>query len=262
MIIYFSGNGNSRHVAHDLGDKLEDRNVLEINRSLIDNPQIFIAEDERRVVWVVPVHAWGLPIVVGDFLARVRFSGKRCPHYLVVTCGDDTGYVDREWRKYIEQLGMEPRGAWHVIMPNTFITLPGFDVDKKEVECRKLEESRQRIHYIASAIAEEKEETDLFRGAMPHLKSGLLRWGFRRACMSPKGFFADDKCISCGVCVRACPLDNIVLDALGRPKWGRDCTLCLGCYNCCSQHAVQYGRATVNKGQYHFADESCIDSDK
>lgn len=251
MIIYFSGNGNSRHVALSVADICNDSNIVEINRHLLDKGTLQISESDDRIVWVVPVHAWGLPIAVKKFLSNIIISDKTQPHYLIVTCGDDTGYIDKEWRELMTNAGLHTMGCWNIIMPNTFVTLPGFDVDNDKLERQKLSAAGDRIRYIAHKILSGSQETDLFRGNFPHIKSALLRPAFIKWCMSVTPFHSNDRCTSCGLCARVCPLSNIKL-VEGHPVWDTDCTFCLGCYNHCPHHAIEYGRATVHKGQYHF----------
>lgn len=256
MIIFFSGNGNSKHVAESLATQLNDTNIVAINKQLLNHPELPVSADDKRIVWVVPVHAWGLPAIVCQFMSSIVVSDTSLPHYLVVTCGDDAGYIEREWRHYLDKSGLTSKGCWHVIMPNTYITLPGFDVDNEQITSRKLREAQPRIVHIAKAIAEGSDEIDIYRGGAPHLKSYVFRPVFRKCCMSVKPFHATDKCISCGVCVRSCPLENIILDDSGKPQWGNDCTFCLACYNRCPQHAVEYGKYTAKKGQYYYSDRS------
>lgn len=254
MILYFSGNGNTEYVAKSIAKSLSDDTIIQIEKSLMRNPRIPVDPSEKRIIWVLPVHAWGIPLVVRNFMKEAHFSNKTLPHYLVVTCGDDTGYIDREWRSLMKRAGVITHGCWHVIMPNTFVTLPGFDVDDDATVKSKLNKSIKRINYISQAIASGSTETDLYRGKSQidaWLKSFVLRYAFQWFCMSPKGFRADDKCISCGVCVKSCPMKNIEMESKSRPKWGKDCTFCLGCYNRCPKHAVQYGKSTENKGQYN-----------
>jgi flavodoxin/Pyruvate/2-oxoacid:ferredoxin oxidoreductase delta subunit len=45
-------------------------------------------------------------------------------------------------------------------------------------------------------------------------------------------------CNSCGVCMTLCPNHNIQKDKEGRPKWGRNCILCLYCEMKCPQDAI------------------------
>lgn len=254
MIIYFSGNGNSRHVAERLAELLGDNPPAAIDAKLISQREIRTGSDTERIIWVAPVHAWGLPKVVAAFMRSAKIeNADKATHHLVVTCGDDTGYVDREWRKILKARQWRSGGCWNVFMPNTYVSLPGFDVDSREVESQKLTKSEQRIRDIATAITSSSVATDLFRGAMPWIKSYVLRPLFMAALTNPRFFRSDSiRCISCGLCVKCCPLQNISLDSSGHPRWGKDCTMCLGCYNSCPTHAIDYGSQTRGKGQYTY----------
>ena len=136
-------------------------------------------------------------------------------------------------------------------MPNTYVLLPGFDVDSPVVADAKLAAAPARISAIARGIRHRARVDDVIRGSMPWLKSRIVYPLFRRFMMSPRPFRATDSCTSCGLCARECPMGNITIGSDGRPSWGDDCALCLGCYNRCPSHAVAYGRATAAKGQYH-----------
>jgi ferredoxin len=38
----------------------------------------------------------------------------------------------------------------------------------------------------------------------------------------------------------------------GRPRWNGNCTNCMSCYHRCPTNAVNFGKATLGKGQYFF----------
>ena len=70
-------------------------------------------------------------------------------------------------------------------------------------------------------------------------------------------YHATDLCISCGRCAAVCPLHNITIDKPSpdapapRPAWHGQCNHCEACYHHCPTNAIQYGKATKGKGQYH-----------
>lgn len=246
MIFFFSGTGNSRYLAHRLGESLGDE-VREMSfqamRSLAD-----IADE--RVVWVFPVHSWGMPKLVVEFMARVSAPASS-RHFMVCSCGDDIGLTHRQWRAQVESRGWVPVGAYSVIMPNTYVLLPGFDVDAKEVEGEKLSRVPERIDDIAKRIRLGREGDDVHPGDFSGLKSRVLYPLFERFMQSPRPFRCDStRCYGCGKCAAHCPMGNITLDGDRRPVWGDNCTMCLSCYHVCPVHAVEYGSRTKNKGQY------------
>lgn len=61
--------------------------------------------------------------------------------------------------------------AYSVIMPNNYILLPGFDVDDKDVEERKLQDAPARVAEIIEAIREHGQDALYHTGSMPGLKS-------------------------------------------------------------------------------------------
>ena len=71
MVYYFSGQGNSRAAAIALGKALG-MEICRITRREIDNAHA--AEPptpDEASVWVFPVHAWGVPRVVEEFIERL-----------------------------------------------------------------------------------------------------------------------------------------------------------------------------------------------
>jgi flavodoxin/NAD-dependent dihydropyrimidine dehydrogenase PreA subunit len=46
------------------------------------------------------------------------------------------------------------------------------------------------------------------------------------------------KCVSCDICVKQCPQNNITIDENGVPRWGRDCILCFYCEMNCPAEAI------------------------
>lgn len=132
-------------------------------------------------------------------------------------------------------------------MPNTYVSLPGFDVDPLHMVSKKLREAKERIEYISSKLAARARLIDCYEGAFPWIKSYLIHPLFMHTLMSPKPFKAADSCISCGLCEKACPVRNIHLKERGKPEWGSHCTMCLACYHSCPKHAIEYSCLTQKK---------------
>jgi NAD-dependent dihydropyrimidine dehydrogenase PreA subunit len=268
MIIYFSGIGNSRMVAEALHSQLfpndSDNNLLyELSgdRLLYPNKQLLNIESHdaeghvttttREIIWVFPIYSWGVPPIVLRFIDKVKFKGAdEARHYMVCTCGDDIGRADDQWAQHLSQRGWTPRGAFSVIMPNTYVCMKGFDVDPDDLAQKKLAAMPKRVADIAAAIQRGASDSDVVRGSWAWLKTNVVYTLFRAFQMSPLPFKADpEKCSGCGLCARKCPMLNITLKDK-RPQWGPGCTMCLRCYHHCPVNAISYGKATANKGQY------------
>ncbi|MBD5188223.1 MAG: 4Fe-4S binding protein [Bacteroidales bacterium] len=226
----FSGMGNSAAVATRLAEKL---------------PEGF-----ADVVYVCPVYSWGLPpIIVRHLENATDLAGRRV--HLVVTCGDDTGNIDRQWQRLLRERGALAGSIYSVQMPNTYVNLPFMDVDSAAVANEKLARAAGRVDAIATRLASGIIETDIHRGALPGLKSSVIYpLFFADLPRIARKFHSTASCTGCGICVRQCPNSNITLDSDRRPCWGNNCTYCLRCYHVCPTHSVAYGRRTSKKGQY------------
>lgn len=250
MICCFSGTGNSLAVANMLSSQLGDE-VMRIGKY---SGQIVAADSHtERIIWVFPVHSWGMPIFFKKFMAECMLADEYdgATHYMVATCGDDAGLTHLMWRRAVSGRGWNAGGAFTVVMPNTYVALPGFDVDSKSVEAEKIAVARDRIESIARAISVGAKVDDVVCGAMPGLKTRVVYPAFMATLIAPSRFRCGDTCVGCGRCVSVCPLDNVKLDSdTLRPLWGRNCTMCMACYHACPHHAVEWGRFTSGKGQY------------
>lgn len=232
MIHCFSGMGNSAAVATRL--------------------ELMLPRDFADDIWVCPVYSWGIPPVLVRHIETLDLSDRTC--HLVCTCGDDTGNIDIQWRKLIESRGGEVGSIFSVRMPNTFVCFPFMNVDSREVTEKKLSEAADRVDAIAAKILSGNRETDIRRGWLPGLKSGVIYPQFFRYGMHAEKFHHTVSCTGCGRCINLCPQKNIARGADGLPEWGADCAFCLRCYHACNTHSVAYGRITAKKGQYLHPD--------
>lgn len=252
MILCFSGNGNSAMVARLLSSHLGD-GVTMLRSDILKNPAgVRFSREKKRIVWVLPVHSWGIPVAVRRFIKALgqETFDEKVVHHLVLTCGDDCGKAHRMWRQLIEAHGWVTKGCHSVRMPNTYTLLPGFDVDSPELARTKLDAAPARVAEVATGIGEGRDTDDVIEGSLPRLKTSVVYPLFERYDIHPSKFRVSERCVSCSLCAQTCPLDNIsIVD--GRPRWGNDCTQCMGCYNVCPQRAVDYGKRSRGKGQYY-----------
>ena len=68
MILYFSGTGNSRHVAKRMAAELDDQ-LLDLNERIKAEDTSPVETGEDLVV-VTPTYAWRIPRLVRDWLLK------------------------------------------------------------------------------------------------------------------------------------------------------------------------------------------------
>lgn len=250
MIYFFSGTGNSKEIAKQLCSALNDEMTpitWDTEAKIPENPT-------ERIGLVFPVYGWGLPRVVERFISKIPFHTTVHKRYVyaVLTCGDDIGKTDVLLRQSLQAKGWNLSAVFSIQMRNTYICLPGFDVDSEATVKEKQIKSAKQLNNITNKImhCEPSLPSDVHPGTMAWFKSYVLRPLFNRFLISPKHFHVNGKtCTQCGRCIRICPLHNIEKDENGFPAWKEQCTHCLACYHGCPQHAIEFGFFTKSKGQ-------------
>lgn len=250
MILYFSGCGNSGFVAEELGKALGEKVMPLLELGDGEAMRLELSEGEALGI-VCPIYAWAVPRVVEAALERLQLNAKPAYCYLACTCGDNIGEADKKLAKILERRGLTLDAAFSFVMPETYINLAGFNLDTPEGEQRKIAAVRERLPQVAERIARREKATDVVRGKMPGLKSGLINRLFYSLLITDRKFHATEACTHCGRCAKECQFGNIELRE-GTPHWLGHCTNCMACYHHCPVNAIHFGKATVGKGQYYF----------
>lgn len=237
MIYYFSGTGNSRFVADALSRSTR-LPAVDMRTLRKKGGMDFRRIDKSEVLGLIfPVYGWTFPNLCRTFLQELPIlsSSDNCYVFVVLTCGDDVGRTDIELRALLARRGYTIAAIWSIAMPNTYIGLPFFDVDRQTVVTKKISKATIKLKEIAASVcARSAGVVDVLPGAFSRLKSGLFRRFFYRFWVGPQLFFTNGHCTGCRRCERVCPLDNVRLRHAERePEWGRRCTFCLACYHVC-----------------------------
>lgn len=249
MIFYYSATGNSRFAAERLAELLcsEAIDMLSPGAAAAD------FDPAGGVGFVFPIYCWGVPPVVSSFISSL--AGRLSEDMYVwaaCTCGDEAGKAMRCLSTRLERLrGRGADALFSVIMPNTYVLLPGFDVDRPEVAEEKLRLAPSRLEAVAAAVKSGRSGIcDVTEGSMPALRSMIFpvfeKWG-----VFPRYWHSTDACIGCGKCAAICPARNIEMRGR-RPVWGSRCFSCCACFHVCPVKAVEYGSITRGKGRYLF----------
>lgn len=249
MVFYFSGTGNSKWIANQLSKELQEELVF-IPEALNGANCNFSLKEGEKIGFVFPIYSWAPPKIVLRFISQLMIEGYQNQYlYFICSCGDDTGLVRQVFEEALRAKGWRCDAGFSVTMPNSYVLLPGFDVDDKVLEGKKLSEAVSALDGIISRVRRGEKAFVCNEGSFPFMKTRIINPLFNRFQMSPRKFYAADSCIGCKLCVKSCPVGNVSFGA-GKPIWGMECTSCLACYHVCPQQAVQYGKRTRDKGQY------------
>ncbi|WP_422486038.1 EFR1 family ferrodoxin [Gudongella sp. DL1XJH-153] len=251
MIFYFSGTGNSLHIASTISQYLHD-NLFFIPEELEKRSEILEHhfDSDDYLGFVFPVHAWGPPKIVLDFVDKLKLSGHSPYVFSVVSCAQEEGKTSEIFKRHLEKNGIRLSSSFTVIMPNNYIL--GNDVESQEDINMKLLMADKKVAEIFSILESKEEMFDLIPGKTPSLRTGIVNPFFRNFALNNKHFHVDENCDGCGICEKACPLHSIKVAA--KPIWDGDCTMCLACINRCPTHAIQYDKKTADRGRYVHPD--------
>ena len=103
--------------------------------------------------FVFPIYAWGPPSLVLKVIKRLEIEGgERAYCYMVCTCGDDTGCTTALFRRALKAKGWKLSCGFSLAMPNTYVCLPGFDVDSAEMAQAKVDATRKRLPEVCRIL--------------------------------------------------------------------------------------------------------------
>lgn len=265
MIFYFSGTGNTKWIAEELSKRLNEELISIAEKDSTD--RVYHLKANEPIGFCFPVHGWQPPHIVRKFIKKLKIdSSKKHYCFAVCSCGDNIGETMDILNKELMANGLHMDSAFSVIMPESYVCLPFMYTDTKEKADEKIQNAKKQIERIASVIEKKGTATEeLEKGAMPFVLSYIIGGFFNKYMITDKPFKVDKgKCTGCGICMKACPTDNIIMEARTTdngdvhhnkiPLWKRDggCTACLACYHHCPVHAIDYGPITKRRGQYYF----------
>lgn len=259
MIFYFSGTGNTKWAASKTAAAIDDQ-LIDIAATLkhADSDSTFSYElkDDEPMGFFFPVHGWRPPLIVKEFVRRLRInqSGSYC--YVVCTAGDNVGEAVDILEKDLAEVGIKVHSAISLIMPESYVGLPFMDVDKPEKEAKKKREADEKLSKFIDDIRQRRHGIrDILIGNWPRINSRLIGDVFIRWIIKDTPFRVDpNRCISCGLCVNNCPVSDMAMDENKHPVWLHNgkCLSCFACYHHCPTRAIEYGGRTKGKGQYYF----------
>ena len=251
MILWYSGCGNSRFLADSLSRKLGDENMVFIPEAARQGATLEFAPDDVLGI-VFPVYSWSVPRLVSEFLRTATVKGKPAYIFAACTCGDETGLTIKHLKRDLAKQGLTLDAFFSFQMPETYVNLPGFKLDTDENALRKINGTKENLNEAVKLIKERVHGNfDKLKGGSSFLKSNILKPLFYGLLITDRKFRVSDSCIGCGICAKNCPLRNITIEN-DRPKWNGHCTNCMSCYHRCPKNAINFGKATIGKGQYYY----------
>jgi ferredoxin len=254
VIYYFTGTGNTLAVARELAAELGDTELIPIP-ALMDRPEVVADADAVGIAF--PVYFLSLPGLVGDFVQKIRFSGRPFV-FGIATCGELPGGALFRLRELLAANGTALSAGFAIVMPENYIGPVDMMEDPGRVQ-EKYAGARNRIPAIAAAIRDRKSAMPDGTGSVLLKIGGRITHAFATSVYNtPRRFHVTGTCNRCRTCERICPTRNITVgtDAV---RWGRSCIQCYACIHWCPNEAIEIGGRTTGKRRYHHPDVTLAD---
>ncbi|MDG5816522.1 EFR1 family ferrodoxin [Chitinispirillales bacterium ANBcel5] len=263
QIFYFTGTGNSLHVARELQKRIPDATLVPVIGSLNNDSLKATAE---TVGFVFPIYLMGLPAPMVEFIER--FDSTPANYlFAFATRGGTFHYADVMLAKMLKRRGKKLNAFFIATMvKNTPCGvapkyLPGY---KKMVErwpeaitnsqVKKLElPLQQKLDEVSNCIKNKSrwfDERSILRTILKRMTSMILPSA--KAMKTTIPYFADSTCTSCAMCRKVCPSGKVDMGG-NCPVWRKDkpCYLCFACFNSCPVQAILIrNRYEIKEGRY------------
>ena len=103
MVLYFTGTGNSRHIAERIAHALNDT-LISLN-DRIKSGDITPLAVNGRLVLVMPTYAWRIPRIVEELLQQTELHGAK-KVWFVMDCGSEIGNAAKYNRALCREKGI------------------------------------------------------------------------------------------------------------------------------------------------------------
>jgi len=243
VIFYYSGTGNSLWSARQLAEKSGGARVRPMKDS-----EALAAGDAEAVGFVFPVHMWGVPGAVAEFVEKVALR----PGTYLFAAAVNAGQVSRtlvQLREMLARRRLNLAAGFDIVLPSNYIPWGG--PGPEERRAARIAAARAKLAEAAGLIANREagpvEKGPLWQRIVFTAIYGLT---FKQVHRMDRDFWCDEKCNSCGICVRVCPAGNIEMKK-DRPAWKHLCQQCLACIQWCPQESIQFGKKTPAYERYH-----------
>ncbi len=244
-LFYFTGTGNSLYIAKKIKEKFENAEIVSIIKVTSED---IILDDNDVVGFIFPVYAFGMPNIVRKFIKKILYpKNKNIYTFAIINPGEYGGNAMKILVSSLKKREILLDSGFVIDMPNNYIILE--DLYSEDRENKQLSECDKKIEEIAKIVSKKEKRIEKSHNPFGFIFTAIYYIVIGALKFMDRWFWVDDNCNSCAICVKICPVKNIVLEN-GKPKWLKKCEQCVACINLCPKKAIQFGKITQKRGRY------------
>lgn len=250
MIFYFSGTGNSKHIADKIAARTGET-LIYMSENSIEKNETYVIGEQESIGFIFPVYWYSIPTIVEKFIRQLKLSGYQQQYtYAIATFGISAGNVMERLIQILDKKQMHLKGLFGVKMVDNYVV--GYNIANAEKQRNILNTAEAEITKIMAMI-DRKENIKYLKRGMLAFVTPLTGYAYRKINHSKK-FFVTQACNGCNQCERGCPCNGIHMVS-GKPVWTGNCTFCLKCIHGCKKSAIQYGKHTEKRDRYQYKEQ-------
>ena len=246
MIFYFTGTGNSLYVSKEISKSLHEE-IISIPKAIEKKEFSYALQKGETVGFIYPVHGWRPAKIVLDFIKKLNLKNYDNNYvYSVYTSAGEAEATAEVLSSALKGINITLKGNYHILMTGNY-TLDDNNIPEEE-ENRRLNDAQSESEKIVKYIIDKKCTYKKERHSLikTYIVGGLLLPFYARTLT----FEVSDKCVSCGTCIKGCPVNALKIDDNKIIRNAKKCMLCLKCINCCPKEAIDFGNSTKDKRRY------------
>ena len=248
LTIYFSGTGNTKHIAESFSRKMEAR-CLSIESDVNFQAEI---KGHNTIAFCYPIYGSRVPRIMREFVPKhmSELIGKKV--IILITQLIFSGDGARVFTDMFQEGAIEVIYAEHFNMPNNICNIPFAKQPSGKKIQRYLNKAEARMiqtcQNIKNGIVVKRGFSRLSQ-ALGNIQGRIWQGNSRENYdnqVAPKfaleqkvrtGVKVDKDCTLCGLCVSICPMKDLEI-LQGTIAQKNNCTVCYRCVNRCPHKAI------------------------
>lgn len=241
IIFYFSSTGNSLYVAKKIREGLGDCELISIPKAMKNNEIKFQGD---LIGFIFPLHSYGLPIIVREFLEKVEFNEQAYIFAVEVTGGGQSNLPILEMKDILRDKG-DIKSSIIIKYISNYTRMGRNPTEKRAKD--SINKNDEKLQDFIKSLKVRDIKPLPKRYSILH-KTFYNIWKDSYGNKDKK-FTVNNSCVGCAMCEKICPVDNIKLID-GQPKWNGICIDCMACINICPNKSINIGKGTEHKNRY------------
>lgn len=256
LLIYYSGTGNSKRVSEWIAGKALERgmNIHIASYNQFDPEAVKAWKGKTLIGFFSATHGFNMPHSMLKFILRfnlwngsdVFVGNTRAGMKLSKLFMPGLSGVAMYFPALMLLLkGYKVRAMYPVDLPSNWISLhPGL---RRKVIDSMVDHYSRLVRSFAEKVLSGQR---VFLRSLILLPLDILviplalGYYFVGRYILAKTFVASYKCNNCGICMKQCPTQSIILSG-GRPYWKFTCESCMKCMNNCPERAIETAHSMV-----------------